>query len=172
MVKFLRISRSGVPLSHNLSLSADVPRDKQDQCWVQELVSAAKRFQSNFRWQTEFRKTAERLGKDHQRTLETELAMAQSEDPERFLILLLTLTDWHYLTRRGGSLVPGHQMGANHSHSVSERIRHLLSALFAERRAETEGGFPLWGDAYSWSLRARGTGSSSQPCRSRPNSWS
>jgi hypothetical protein len=89
-----------VLLFRKLAEPINLTRDKEDQCWAQELEAAAKRFQSNGRWQAGFRKTLERLGKDPQRTLEGELAMAESEDPEHFLVLLLTLTDGHYLSRK------------------------------------------------------------------------
>ena len=64
-----------------------------------QLEAAAERFRSSSQWQTSFRTVLERLRKDRQRTLEDELAMARSEDPDHFLILLKTLTDQHYLSR-------------------------------------------------------------------------
>lgn len=74
-------------------------RNQEDQRWAEELEAEAERFRSSSRWQTSFRTLLERLSKDRQKTLEDELAMARSENPDHFLILLKILTDQHYLSR-------------------------------------------------------------------------
>jgi hypothetical protein len=123
-----------VPLPRNLSESIDLPGEKEDQFWAQELQSAAKHLRSSPRWQSYFCKTVERLGKDPQKTLEGELAMAQSEDPERFLVLLLTLTDRRYLSRKQVRLF----LDTNWGQITSVAFRNALRSyrrLFLQRKS-------------------------------------
>lgn len=73
--------------------------DDEDERWVQELESVTRRLRASPRWQTYYRTVVVRLRENRQLALETHLAMALSEDPNHFLVLLKTLTDQRLLSR-------------------------------------------------------------------------
>lgn len=73
--------------------------DEDDIEFVKELEGVARRLYASPRWQAYYRKVVERLRIDWQLTLENQMAMALTESPDHFLVLLKMLTDQHHLSR-------------------------------------------------------------------------